>query len=180
MSDESSSSSEDERIDLSPFERQLASLEPRSCNLDRDRLMFLAGQAAPARGATQVAKQTQAMWFWQVVSGVSTVAATVLAVLLAISSADRTTSVADGSKPQVIAPTPKTSGTEPDRGSPVRNGGNAQTPILPAASPAATWPVNIANGKFHGLMQRKTPRPRSCNWLLSPVGPGICRGAAKS
>jgi hypothetical protein len=32
---------------------------------------------------------------------------------------------------------------------------------LPAASAAATWPVKIASGKFHGLMQTKTPRPRS-------------------
>ena len=28
---------------------------------------------------------------------------------------------------------------------------------LPAASAAATWPVKIANGKFHGLMQATTP-----------------------
>ena len=30
---------------------------------------------------------------------------------------------------------------------------------LPAASAALTWPVKIASGKFHGLMQAKTPRP---------------------
>ena len=34
------------------------------------------------------------------------------------------------------------------------------TTVLPAASAAATWPVKIASGKFHGLMQTKTPRPR--------------------
>ncbi len=34
------------------------------------------------------------------------------------------------------------------------------TTALPAASAAATWPVKIASGKFHGLMQTKTPRPR--------------------
>jgi hypothetical protein len=32
---------------------------------------------------------------------------------------------------------------------------------LPAASAAATWPVKIASGKFHGLMQANTPRPCS-------------------
>ena len=32
---------------------------------------------------------------------------------------------------------------------------------LPAASAAATWPVKIASGKFHGLMQANGPRPRS-------------------
>src|ERR1044071_3629794 len=30
---------------------------------------------------------------------------------------------------------------------------------LPDARPAATWPVKMASGKFHGLMQAKTPRP---------------------
>ena len=44
--------------------------------------------------------------------------------------------------------------------------------VLPAASAAATWPVKIASGKFHGLMQTNTPRPRSASSLRSPVGPG--------
>ncbi len=32
--------------------------------------------------------------------------------------------------------------------------------VLPATSAAATCPVKIASGKFHGLMQTNTPRPR--------------------
>ena len=51
---------------------------------------------------------------------------------------------------------------------------------LPAASAAATWPVKIASGKFHGLMQANTPRPCSAISLLSPVGPGSRVGAPKS
>ena len=47
------------------------------------------------------------------------------------------------------------------------------TTALPAASAAATWPVKIASGKFHGLMQTNTPRPRWCSSLVSPVGPGM-------
>ena len=47
---------------------------------------------------------------------------------------------------------------------------------LPAASAAATWPVKIANGKFHGLIQTKTPRPRMPVTLRSPVGPGSSSG----
>jgi hypothetical protein len=43
--------------------------------------------------------------------------------------------------------------------------------VLPAASAAAIWPVKIASGKFHGLMQTKTPRPTSRSSLRSPVGP---------
>ncbi len=31
------------------------------------------------------------------------------------------------------------------------------TTAFPAASAAATWPVKIASGKFHGLMQATTP-----------------------
>ena len=47
---------------------------------------------------------------------------------------------------------------------------------LPAASAAAIWPVKIASGKFHGVMQAKTPRPCSASWLRSPVGPGSALG----
>ena len=36
---------------------------------------------------------------------------------------------------------------------------------LPAASAAATWPVKIASGKFHGEMQANTPRPLSVSVL---------------
>ena len=42
---------------------------------------------------------------------------------------------------------------------------------LPAASAAAIWPVKMASGKFHGLMQAKTPRPCRRSWLVSPTGP---------
>ena len=43
---------------------------------------------------------------------------------------------------------------------------------LPAASAAVTWPRKIASGKFHGLMQTNTPRPRSARRFSSPAGPG--------
>ena len=36
---------------------------------------------------------------------------------------------------------------------------------LPAASAAATCPVKMASGKFHGEMQAKTPRPLSVSVL---------------
>jgi hypothetical protein len=49
--------------------------------------------------------------------------------------------------------------------------------VLPVASAAATCPMKIASGKFHGLMQTQTPRPPRCNSLLSPVGPGRATGA---
>ncbi|MCY1455840.1 hypothetical protein D9M71_730070 [compost metagenome] len=34
--------------------------------------------------------------------------------------------------------------------------------VLPAASAAATWPLKIASGKFHGLMHTTGPSGR---WL---------------
>ena len=51
---------------------------------------------------------------------------------------------------------------------------------LPAASAAATWPVKIASGKFHGEMQANGPRPRSSSVLVSPVGPLSATGPANS
>ena len=49
---------------------------------------------------------------------------------------------------------------------------------LPAASAAATWPVKIASGKFHGLMQANGPRARRVSVLVSPVGPFNSSGLA--
>src|SRR5471030_2575751 len=40
---------------------------------------------------------------------------------------------------------------------------------LPAASAAATWPVKIASGKFHGLMQ--VTGPSASVWLPPPTSP---------
>ena len=39
----------------------------------------------------------------------------------------------------------------------VCSAGFAKT-VLPVAIAAATWPKNIANGKFHGLIHSTTPR----------------------
>ncbi len=41
----------------------------------------------------------------------------------------------------------------------VSSAGLAST-VLPAASAAATWPVKMASGKFHGLMQTTGPSGR--------------------
>ena len=61
----------------------------------------------------------------------------------------------------------------------VGSAGLANT-ALPAARAALTCPVKMARGKFHGLMQAKTPRPCSVTWLCSPVGPGMSRGLSNS
>ncbi len=43
---------------------------------------------------------------------------------------------------------------------------------FPAINAATTCPVKMANGKFHGLIQTKTPRPSINKRFSSPVGPG--------
>ena len=50
---------------------------------------------------------------------------------------------------------------------------------LPAASAAATCPVKIASGKFHGEMHANTPRPLRVSVLRSPVGPGSATGSGE-
>ena len=56
----------------------------------------------------------------------------------------------------------------------------AATNMIPRERAAPIWPAKIASGKFHGLMQAKTPRPCSDNSFDSPVGPSIGRPAPMS
>ena len=53
------------------------------------------------------------------------------------------------------------------------------TTALPAASAAATWPVKIASGKFHGEMQAKR-RARAAQLVALAGRAGQRSGAAKS
>ena len=45
-----------------------------------------------------------------------------------------------------------------------------QSRCCPPPAPRATCPRKIASGKFHGLMQTKTPRPAERSVLRSPTG----------
>jgi hypothetical protein len=65
------------------LEYALATLRPSAGGIDRDRLMFLAGRAMverPGVGGMMLAK-----WMWPSATAISTVAATVLGLLLAMS-----------------------------------------------------------------------------------------------
>ena len=86
-----------------------------------------------------------------------------------------------GSSASTVCGTPawSSSATARAAASGVCSAGFAAT-ALPAASAAATWPVKIASGKFHGEMAANTPRPPSAQVFRSPVGPGSSRGSAKS
>lgn len=67
--------------DLQAFEALLASLQPTTGSLERDRLIFEAGKAA---AETEQASPTRAaaQWLWPTVSGVMTTAAVFLLVAL--------------------------------------------------------------------------------------------------
>ena len=62
--------------DLAAVEAALASLAPRPSTIDRDRLMFLAGQAAKARD--------RARWLWPLSTAASLLVAVGLAALLVV------------------------------------------------------------------------------------------------
>lgn len=62
--------------DLAAIEAALASLAPRPSTLDRDRLMFLAGQTARARDRTG--------WLWPLSTAASLLLAVSLAALLVV------------------------------------------------------------------------------------------------
>lgn len=64
--------------ELGRFASALSALAPRESRIDRDRLMFLAGQQSAA------VPRTGRRWLWPAATAVSTVAAVVLAVLLAL------------------------------------------------------------------------------------------------
>ncbi len=67
--------------ELQSFEASLAQLRPSAGQLDRDRLMFLAGQASA--GANSEQRAITPVWFWPASSAVmSGVAATLLFVLV--------------------------------------------------------------------------------------------------
>jgi hypothetical protein len=67
--------------ELSDVENALASLTPKSSGIDRDRLLFLVGQAS----ASQLPLTTPSrIRLWQLTSALSTTAAVVLGVMLAV------------------------------------------------------------------------------------------------
>jgi hypothetical protein len=76
------SSEEELSPELKSFEAELASLSARTDRLDRDRLMFLAGQASAAQKPA-AGRLFGSAWAWPVALGaMTTVAATLLVALL--------------------------------------------------------------------------------------------------
>jgi len=67
--------------DLNRLEQALAALRPRSSEIDRDRLLFLAGRAS-AEGANRVRPPRR--WLWPASTALSSAAALVLLALLTL------------------------------------------------------------------------------------------------
>lgn len=68
--------------ELQSFEAALAQLRPSPAALDRDRLMFLAGQASARRAAVTEQRHILPGWFWPASSAVMTGVAAALLFLL--------------------------------------------------------------------------------------------------
>ena len=75
--------------ELRELESALASLRPRASGVDRDRLLFLAGQARSRGDGFEATPRRRYRWIWPAISAVSTAAAVVLGVLLALRSEPR-------------------------------------------------------------------------------------------
>jgi hypothetical protein len=79
---------------MTEFESGLAELKPQASALDRDALFFRAGQAAALR-ELDVRRRAWARWSWPVAfSGMTAIAATLLAMLLVRSTPNIVPSVA--------------------------------------------------------------------------------------
>ncbi len=69
--------------ELQAFEAQLAQLQPRAAQFDRDRLFYLAGQASAQAASLPDSRQQLLRWYWPVSSVVMTgVAAGLLCALV--------------------------------------------------------------------------------------------------
>src|SRR5262245_57051099 len=71
------------RDDSREVEQALATLRPNAAGIDRDRLMFMAGRAM-GEGHT-AGSMLFSKWLWPSATAVSTIAASVLGLLLALS-----------------------------------------------------------------------------------------------
>lgn len=74
---------------MTELEEQLAALRPTESRLNRDRLMFEAGQAMAARASDASSRLPR--WFWPSATAAMTLAAGLLSVLLAINAGPRET-----------------------------------------------------------------------------------------
>lgn len=146
------------------LEQALATLRPSAGPIDRDRLMFLAGRAIGERtlGGQPCAGLVMSKWLWPSATAVSTLAATVLGVLLMVSH--RPLVVREPAHPHEAVPRQAVPPTqfEPYRGGlppgtmASDNAGMASRNEI-AAAPVETARIDIARVDF--IPRTKLPRP---------------------
>ncbi len=156
------SGQEEKRIgDLKEIEAALASLVPRGDRLDRDRLMFLAGQASVVRRGPDGAARA-GRWAWPSAFAAASAVAASLLVALAM----RWGPGSDNRVAQVPSPPqPTTAGLQPPAPSP--------TVTFQAASPR--WPP--ARDAYHQLLARVLDRGLDA-WRTPAGNGGTMTGAA--
>jgi hypothetical protein len=144
-------------IDLIAFEAALASLVPRSDRLDRDRLMFLAGQQSRTGFQPVITRnRSKPTWAWPAAFSAMTAVATVLATLLVI----RPTVPAMGPNPTAIA----ASANGDTSSLPVRPISKERDPAdnIPSASPLFAFLHSFWNNPNQGkAAEASTPIPDS-------------------
>jgi hypothetical protein len=98
--------SEEKQDELKSFEAALAALVPRTDRLDRERLMFLAGQQSMTGKKvrlpdTMLRSQSKRTWAWPAAfSGMSVVAATLLVMLISRPGSRNIENIANYTAPQ--------------------------------------------------------------------------------
>lgn len=100
------------------FEQKLRSFVPLAANVDRERIMFLAGQAAASRDVAQPSVKSPTPWYWPVSTAASLALSLGLFVLLVAnreSPKDAATITNNGRGPIAVAPpaSPQTQPLEP-------------------------------------------------------------------
>ena len=164
--------------EMTPFERDLAALVPRVDGFDRERLIFLAGQASAMR-SLQDRRSRFARWGWPAAFSAMTAVAAALLVALCLRG-PATTQVAGGTnKPEVqhvaAGPTRVASESADRETSAVADAapswlgswlaiappGNLESGIDDAALAEAD-PALWAEMRRHGIGFRRTGEPVSC------------------
>ena len=131
-------------------ERLLASFAPRPSRLDRDRLLFLAGQAS-----IETAVPTRTPWYWPASTAMASLCAAVLAIVLLVqASSSRDTSsgrgpalAGQGAPAGMSRPNPARESVRPaspDVEQPSSTHGSAKNPSVEASPPNLLAALEVA------------------------------------
>jgi hypothetical protein len=174
--------SRNENVNDAPkgIEAALGALVPRSDRLDRDRLMFLAGQAAVEAQAERVSRATAAggprRWLWPAAFSTASAAAVVLAALLVLRPERIVVEYvpqppANDARPEAPLPSPDGRGAERDAG----QSALAVAPLVESPALAETGPLLRLR-----TAQRELASADSAQWLDQVLGPSTTARAGST